>query len=296
MTPNVSVLLQRWQVADVIGRNLVRFEELNMRRKDGTKVGHTKIHTIERALGRPWWVVHRAHLHEGLSKVAERLGVQIHINSRIVKVNFEREARVTVETHRNVEYTFDLVVGADGLNSIVRRTLFPDVSPEPPTTNCAYRANVPYERIRKDSLAKELVEKLTMEVWMAPNSYIITYPICDGKDLNLVLSHHRPQKLRKTENDVPIEELRNQYKDFDPRIKRIVDMIPETVSVIIFVRCRGHKLISEPVSLATFSHRTIEDLVLSTEKCCSDGGCCTFYGQSHGTRRSYFHGRWCVSC
>jgi hypothetical protein len=36
MTPNVSRLLIKWGVADVIGENLVEVEELNMRRRDGT--------------------------------------------------------------------------------------------------------------------------------------------------------------------------------------------------------------------------------------------------------------------
>ncbi|KAJ5677469.1 Salicylate hydroxylase [Penicillium maclennaniae] len=226
MTPNVSVLLQRWGVDKVIGDNLVQFEELNMRRKDGTAVGFTKISTIERDLQRPWWVVHRAHLHEGLATIATKAGADIKIDSRVTKLDHETD-QVVVTTHQGTAYTFDLCIGADGVNSVVRKTLFPNVHPEPPTKNCAYRAIVPYDVIRQDPIAKELITKLTMEVWMAPDSYIITYPICAGKMFNLVLSHHRPEKLRATETDVPIEEMREEYKDYDPRIKRIVDMIPE---------------------------------------------------------------------
>ncbi|KAG9251912.1 salicylate hydroxylase [Emericellopsis atlantica] len=228
MTPNVSVLLQRWGVDKVIGDNLVQFEELNMRRKDGTRVGYTKIATLEESLGRPWWVVHRAHLHEGLAKIAQDLGAKIFIDSAVASMDPESMKGVTVRTHKGKTYTFDFLVGADGINSITRRSLFPDVAPEPPTTNCAYRALVPYDQIRKDPAARELIEKLTMEVWMADNAYIITYPINAGKMFNLVLSHHRSEKLRATQADVPIEELRNEYKDFDPRIKRIVDMIDST--------------------------------------------------------------------
>jgi salicylate hydroxylase len=229
MTPNVSVLLQRWGVDTVIGKNLVQFEELNMRRKDGTLVGHTKIATLERSLGRPWWVVHRAHLHDGLVTVARSLGSEIVLDAQVTRIEYQNSERVSVETYNHQTYTFDLVIGADGINSITRKTLFPNVHPEPPTTNCAYRGLVPYDRIRQDPVARELIEKKTMEVWMAENAYIITYPISDAKQFNLVLSHHRPEKLRATQENIPIKELWDEYKDFDPRIKRIVNMIDQTV-------------------------------------------------------------------
>jgi salicylate hydroxylase len=54
MTPNVSRLLIKWGVADIIGSNLVEVEELNMRKRDGTKVGYTKmVPNMKRDLGFP---------------------------------------------------------------------------------------------------------------------------------------------------------------------------------------------------------------------------------------------------
>ena len=197
-----------------------------MRRRDGTKIGYTPMKRVELALGQPWWVVHRAHLHEGLVKVAKAAGADLMVDSKVIKMDYRSGPQVKVTTTRGQQHSFNLLVGSDGINSIVRRTLFPDVQPRPPTTNCAYRAIVPYDQIRKDPLAKELVEKLTMEVWMSDNSYIISYPISAGTQFNMVLSHHRPSLVDAVE-EVDMQELRNTYKDYDPRIKRIVDMVPK---------------------------------------------------------------------
>jgi salicylate hydroxylase len=54
MTPNISRLLIKWGVSDVIGENLVEFEELNMRRRDGTKIRYTRMMpNMRRDLGYP---------------------------------------------------------------------------------------------------------------------------------------------------------------------------------------------------------------------------------------------------
>lgn len=227
MTPNVSRLLIKWGVSDVIGENLVEFEELNMRRRDGTKIGYTRtVPDVRKNLGVPWWLVHRMHLHAGLVEVARREGVTLVIDARVDQIDWTRpDGKVTVTTAKGHQWTFDLLIGADGVRSIVRRRILPHVTPRPPTGNCAYRAIVPYEQIRQDPIAKELIEKLTMEVWMSDKSYIISYPISAGKDFNMVLSHHRDHLVDDVE-DVDMDEFRATYANFDPRIKRIVDMVP----------------------------------------------------------------------
>jgi hypothetical protein len=59
MTPNAARLLRAWGVDQVIGDNLVRFEELSLRRKDRTKVGWAPMSRVEKMLEQPWWLVHR---------------------------------------------------------------------------------------------------------------------------------------------------------------------------------------------------------------------------------------------
>jgi salicylate hydroxylase len=244
MTPNVARLLTTWGVADVIGDNLVEFEELNMRRRDGTKVGYTRmVPNVRRDIGYPWWLgmdplssyvrretdripVHRAHLHAGLVEVARNHGANLIINARVSHIDHSSSNKVTVKTEAGQTYTFDLLIGSDGINSTVRRTLFPDVKPRPPSTNCAYRAVVPYAQIAADPIARDLIKKPTMEVWMSHNAYIISYPISGCTVLNLVLSHHRDELVDEVQ-DADMGEFRDTYKDFDPRIKRVVDMIPE---------------------------------------------------------------------
>jgi len=116
--------------------------------------------------------VHRHHLHNGLVKVARQEGVELSIDSRVATFEQEVDGKVAVVTEKGKRHSFDLIIGADGVQSVTRRTLFPNVKPRPPTGNCAYRAIVPYDEVRADPVTRPLVEDengnliKTMEVWM----------------------------------------------------------------------------------------------------------------------------------
>ncbi|KAH8680752.1 hypothetical protein BX600DRAFT_428733 [Xylariales sp. PMI_506] len=239
MTPNAARLLQRWGVDKIIGENLVRFNGFNLRRRDGEIVGHTDALGLEEDLGHPWWVVHRAegymraraHLHEGLSTAAKENGAEIHIRSRVTAIEHENQPqnKVTVKTELGATYTFNLLIGADGLNSTVRRILFSKAPQRAPTNNCAYRAVVPYERIRTEKPhVWDLFAARNMETWTGPNGYIIGYPISAGREFNMVLSHHRQDPVTCVE-EVPASEtqalLAQEYADYDAAIREVVSLI-----------------------------------------------------------------------
>lgn len=228
MTPNVSRLLIRWGVADIIGDDLVQCKEINMRNREGKIIQRTELHPkTVREFGFPWWMVHRHHLHCGLAEGARRHGVKLVTDARVAKIEHDRSP-VRIMTEKGASYEFDLLIGSDGLKSVVRKTLFPDVIPRAPTNNAAYRAIVPYEEVyAKVPEARELFGN-AIDVWSLEKGYVITYPISAGRDWNTVLSHHREEPVTDVETDVDMAELRGFYKDIDPRLKKVIDLIPES--------------------------------------------------------------------
>ena len=171
--------------------------------------------------------MHRHHLHNGLAEGARRHGVQICTDSRVAEIRYETSP-VQVVTQKGKSYEFDLLIGSDGLKSVVRKTLFPDVQPRAPTNNAAYRAVIPYDEVyAKVPEARELFGN-SIDVWSIEKGYVITYPISAGRDWNTVLSHYRDKPVTDVETDVDINELREYYKDVQPTLKKVIDLITES--------------------------------------------------------------------
>lgn len=174
-----------------------------------------------------WWTVHRHHLLQGLTEVAKRLGVNIVTDAQVVDLDYDKNP-VEVTTSKGNTYSYDLLIGSDGINSTVRKCLFPTIKPQAPTKNAAYRATIPYaELFVKHPELKPVFGSNTFDFWQGEKGYVITYPISGGKLLNLVLSHHRPQKVNAVE-EVNMTDFRSYYTTYDPSIVKVINLITET--------------------------------------------------------------------
>lgn len=150
----------------------------------------------------------------------------MHVDSRVSSIQ-QDTSPVVVTTTKGTEYKFDLLIGADGVKSFVRSTLFPDARPYPPTSVAAYRATLPYEHVfTQVPEAREILAN-RVDTYMCPGSYVIFYPTKGGRELNIVLSHMAKHKVDKVE-DVDIEDVREQYKAYPPVVRKIVQLIPRT--------------------------------------------------------------------
>lgn len=231
MTPNVARFLLRWGVSGLIGPDLVQCDRINMRDKDGELVAFSDMAKIRSDYGYPWWVVHRHHLHSGLAESCRRHGVELVIDARVADIQYAdvADTKVRVTTTKGATFEFDLLVGSDGLKSVVRNKLFPGVRPAALTKNAAYRAVIPYKELFTRVPDARGVLGNAIDVWTAPGSYFISYPMSAGKDFNMVLSHHTLDgHVVEDVEEANMDELRASYAHYDPLVQKIIALIPQS--------------------------------------------------------------------
>lgn len=122
--------------------------------------------------------VHRADIVGLLAEAARAKGVKIRLLQKAERIEPGRPARVVLCHGDHVEA--DLVVGADGLHSVLRPALNGDAAPFF-TGQVAWRAVVPN------------VIGQPPEAWvhMGPGRHVVTYPLRDGSMVNLVAVEER---------------------------------------------------------------------------------------------------------
>jgi salicylate hydroxylase len=118
---NSARLLLRWGLGPYLKNIAVEPESIAMRRwENGDVIGLTQlIPDFRRAFGAPYYVVHRAHLHEALHKLATDLGVKVEVGSTVV--DYDLDAPSLMLKNGSVRHG-DLIIGADGRACYLSRT------------------------------------------------------------------------------------------------------------------------------------------------------------------------------
>lgn len=117
--PNSGKLLDRWGVTQHFAKYVVQPAKMIFRRwEDGALIGVTDTSPEFTAqYGAPYFVVHRAHLHNALYEQALALGVTIRLNSKVDSYDADTATIVTADGRG---FTGDLIVAADGKCSPTR--------------------------------------------------------------------------------------------------------------------------------------------------------------------------------
>jgi salicylate hydroxylase len=135
--------------------------------------------------GHPYWHAHRADFHRAMLERAIELGVTLHLDSVVAKVEFDDPPKVTVQGGK--VYTADLVIGCDGLRSVCREALVGHADPPHETGDIAYRILVPAEDMKPYPELHEFLEQPNINFWMGPEGHAVCYLLKGGNLYNIVL-------------------------------------------------------------------------------------------------------------
>ena len=104
----------------MLNGKVVEPEAISIRRwKDGNVIGYTTLVPHFRNTFRaPYYVVHRAHLHESMQTLAKELGVRILTASKVMDIDMDGPS-LTLQS--GATFAGDLIVAADGKESMSER-------------------------------------------------------------------------------------------------------------------------------------------------------------------------------
>jgi salicylate hydroxylase len=221
VSPNASRVLHRLGLAAELARTGVKPLAWHQRRWDDgrTLLLSPLAEPLEATFGFPHYQIHRADLLAALAAAipAER----IHLGYRLTEVT-DHGDRVEAHFAGGARIAVDVLVGADGIHSVVRGVLFG--AEEPRFTGCvAYRGLVPAERLR------DLELEVTAQVWMGPGRHFVHYFVSGRRLVNFVAIVEQERWTRESwtaRGD--LADAQAAFEGWHPQVRTILGSVDET--------------------------------------------------------------------
>ncbi|MCX4834199.1 FAD-dependent monooxygenase [Streptomyces sp. NBC_00006] len=174
LAPNAACHLQRLGIGAALTQHAVPIEEMHMYGRRGDLITSTPFGAAcERLYGAPYYAVHRADLQGALLRL---VGPEpLRLGHRLTSVAADGDEQVLTfengSTHRA-----DLVVGADGIHSVIREELVRDA---PVFSGLGvFRGLIPVDRL-PDAAREPLIR-----MWLGPGRHLVCYPVSGGRLLS----------------------------------------------------------------------------------------------------------------
>ncbi|MCX4598119.1 FAD-dependent monooxygenase [Streptomyces sp. NBC_01549] len=216
VAPNAVRLLRR---LDVMERFLRRAVPLDWgwefrRWADGGVLSVEKLSGVcERLYGERTYAVHRADLLGAVRSAVPHEGIRL--GARCTSVE-PRPDGALLRFADGSQVEADVVIGADGVHSVVRGAV---AEPAPPEYSgiCAFRTVVPAHA------APEFALRPAQTLWLGPGRHFVHYPIADGSAVNIVAFAPAGDFTDESWSaTATIEEFHAEFAGWDPRVTDLI--------------------------------------------------------------------------
>jgi 6-hydroxynicotinate 3-monooxygenase len=167
----------------------------------------------EERYGAPYLLLHRGDLHAAIASIVPQSIV--HLNKKAVAIDQNRGG-VRLRFADGERATADALIGADGVHSLVRESLFGHEEPRF-TGRVAYRTTFPTGDLGALGLGDNTK-------WWGPDRHIVIYFVKPKREeIYFVTSTPEPEfEVESWSSRGDVETLRAAYKDFHPQVQKVL--------------------------------------------------------------------------
>ena len=185
--------------------------------------------SIER-YGFPYFTVYRPDLLDVLARAVRRLKADaIHLGRKCVGFT-QTDGEVRLDLEDGTTATGDALIGADGVHSTIRQTLFGADKPQF-SGIIAWRGIIPMERL------PARMERRVGVNWIGPGGHVVHYPLRGGAVLNFVGALERTDwQIESWSARGTTEELAADYRGWHEDIQTLIRNIPVPHKWALMVR------------------------------------------------------------
>ncbi|MFZ0523600.1 MAG: FAD-dependent monooxygenase [Candidatus Acidiferrales bacterium] len=193
-----------------------------------------------RLYGAEFFHTHRADLHRILLSLVPTNAATL--SAQCVAVVETRQSAIAKFADGS-EFEADLIVGADGIQSTVRKSLFGETAPRF-TGNMCWRALIPLEKPNFDLVGPD------SSFWLGPKGHVVTYYVNAGRAVNVVAIREAEAWVEESWNvRSSREELLAGYPNWHPNVLNLFSMAENIFKWGLFDRDPMTSWSSERVTL-----------------------------------------------
>ncbi|PYH40157.1 FAD/NAD(P)-binding domain-containing protein [Aspergillus saccharolyticus JOP 1030-1] len=180
-----------------------------------------------------WYLVHRVDLHNHLKQRALETAT-LHMGCKIVSIDVDRE-RPSITLDNGERFEGDLLLGADGLHSIVRETIGQHPPPPFPAGKSCFRWLLSTDDLRRLPSTKDMVQEPGVFIeWARDDRRLVAYPCSNNRVFNLCafLPTREAGGLGEGWQATGSKDaLMSGFSAFAPAVKELVNRADDTLKV-----------------------------------------------------------------
>jgi salicylate hydroxylase len=213
LTPNAVKALRALGVEHAVNAIASGSEFLNIRSwKSGRYVSRMRRGDFKQKFGAPNLSVHRADLLEVLAGALRGSEIRLGLRAVAVESN-ERGAVARFADGSTLEA--DIVVGADGIHSAVRTSLFGADAPR--FTGC-----ICWRGMAETAATPRDIDVRDGALWMGPHGHVVHYPVRRGELLNIVAHFDSTAWTEESwTHECDVSEVMATYAGWNPALTRL---------------------------------------------------------------------------